>query len=188
MPPGELETAVYAAVVQTFQASLTPETVTPAPTQSVGEPTASLQAVLIFPTDGPSATVVPPNSGHAVAHGHSVGDADSDLWPDGDSTRPDANLSPAVADLSGSDADLASAVGYLSRSDADIASAVADLSRSDADLTSAVPDVHRNSGASDEHGSSSHKHTATSHEHVATGGLRVGHGAVSTFMAIRCRS
>jgi len=60
LPPGELETVVYAAVVQTLQASLTPETITPAPTQSGIEPTASLQAMLIFPTDGPSATVAPP--------------------------------------------------------------------------------------------------------------------------------
>ena len=57
--PGQLETAVYAAV-QTLQASLTPEAGTPPPTQSGDGPTVSPQALLLFPTSGPSVTTAPP--------------------------------------------------------------------------------------------------------------------------------
>ncbi len=60
LPAGALETSVYAAVVQTLQASLTPDAGTPPPTQSEGGPTSSPQSLLIFPTSGPSATHDPP--------------------------------------------------------------------------------------------------------------------------------
>ena len=60
LAPGELETAVYAAVLQTLQASGSPEAGTPPPTQPTGGPTASLQAMLVFPTSGPSETLALP--------------------------------------------------------------------------------------------------------------------------------
>jgi serine/threonine protein kinase len=55
LPPGALETSVYAAVVQTLQASLSADAGTP-PVPSGSEPTDRLPAVVIFPTSGPSAT------------------------------------------------------------------------------------------------------------------------------------
>lgn len=55
LPPGALETSVYAAVVQTLQASLTPGAGT-LPLDAGGEPTDSLPAAVIFPTSGPAAT------------------------------------------------------------------------------------------------------------------------------------
>ncbi|MCX6070769.1 MAG: serine/threonine-protein kinase [Chloroflexi bacterium] len=58
-PPGALETSVYAAVVQTLQASLTPGADTP-PVDAGREPTDSLPAVVIFPTSGPTATTALP--------------------------------------------------------------------------------------------------------------------------------
>jgi hypothetical protein len=57
LPPGELETAVYDAVVQTLQASGSPEAGTPPPAASEGGPTASAQVLLIFPTSGPTTTL-----------------------------------------------------------------------------------------------------------------------------------
>jgi serine/threonine protein kinase len=62
LPPGELETAVYDAVVQTLQASGSPEPDTSPSTQPSGEPTASQQALLIFPTSGPAITETLPTS------------------------------------------------------------------------------------------------------------------------------
>ena len=59
MVPGALETSVYAAVVQTLQASLTPGADTP-PVPSGSEPTDSPPAVVIFPTSGPTATASVP--------------------------------------------------------------------------------------------------------------------------------
>ena len=63
LPPGELETAVYDAVVQTLQASGSPEPDASPPTQPSGEPAASQQALLIFPTSGPTVTgTLPPSA------------------------------------------------------------------------------------------------------------------------------
>jgi serine/threonine protein kinase len=57
LPPGALETSVFAAVIQTLQASQSPEAGAPPPTRSGDGPTASLPAALVFPTSGPSATL-----------------------------------------------------------------------------------------------------------------------------------
>jgi hypothetical protein len=56
LPPGELETAVYDAVVKTLQASGSPEPDVSLPTQPNGERTTSEQALLIFPTSGSTIT------------------------------------------------------------------------------------------------------------------------------------
>jgi serine/threonine-protein kinase len=62
LPPGQLETAVYIAVVHTLEASLTPGAGTPPPIQTDGAPTASLVAMDLVPTGSPSATPTQPAS------------------------------------------------------------------------------------------------------------------------------
>ena len=57
LPPGELETRVYSAVVETLQASLTQDERESATLESGDRPTASPPALLVFPTSGPSATL-----------------------------------------------------------------------------------------------------------------------------------
>jgi serine/threonine protein kinase len=60
LAPGQLETAVYIAVVRTLQASLAPATDVPPPTETDGTPSASLQAMILVPTSSPSATPTQP--------------------------------------------------------------------------------------------------------------------------------
>jgi serine/threonine protein kinase len=58
---GQLETAVYVAVVRTLQASLTPGVGAPPATETDSEPTASLVAMILLPTGSPSATPTQPS-------------------------------------------------------------------------------------------------------------------------------
>jgi len=62
LPPGQLETAVYLAVIHTLQASLTPGAGALPATQADGGPTASLVAMDLLPTASPSATPSQPPS------------------------------------------------------------------------------------------------------------------------------
>jgi serine/threonine protein kinase len=62
LPPGQLETAVYIAVIRTLEASLTPGAGTAQPIGTDGAPTASSVDMNPLPTGSPSATPTQPAS------------------------------------------------------------------------------------------------------------------------------
>jgi serine/threonine protein kinase len=62
LPPGQLETAVYIAVMRTLEASLTPGAGSPQPIGTEGARTASSVDMNLVPTGSPSATTTQPAS------------------------------------------------------------------------------------------------------------------------------